>query len=620
MCGIAGIFDLQSGRPVEDGELQQMLVPLSHRGPDARGTQAFRGGGFGANRLAVIDPGSASNQPFAIDEGRYVLTYNGEVYNHPELRSELIALGHRFRTRSDTEVVIRAYKQWGSDAVRRFNGMWAFAIFDAERDELFCSRDRFGIKPFYFTTLHGQFLFASEIKALLAVRRELAVPNYDRLSRFLRANHSAESETTFFGPVSRLLPAHNLVVRRSGHRLERFWSYPTEPLRDFDSARAAEQLRALLIDSLELRMRSDVPVGTLLSGGLDSSALVALLRHHAGSGHQTFSASFPEDSFDEAPRASELARRFGMQPNSVITPSSDLLTTVGRTVYHMDAPNGFLESVPLWHLLRESREKVVVTLAGEGADELLAGYEWSTFPALLLDRLRKGQLLRAFRELNLHIGQWGAKSSLEWLGRSVFPRVHQFYRTLRGDERLYVGPLRTGPDAADTNGEKAPRFCDALTRTLHHAHTVLLRALLQMDDAVSMAHSIEMRVPFLDHRLVEFGFRLPGQLKARDGYSKIVLRDAVRKDLPPDVLQRRRKNAFETPVGRWFCERPRELVLAILLDERCRKRGLFDTDKLESMVDQHVQGRFNLSPQIFRWVTTELWFREFIDLDGGMNR
>jgi len=589
-----------------------MIEVQRHRGPDAQGTRCFEGGGVGHARLAILDLRPQSNQPFVIDEGDLVLTYNGEIFNFPELRAELEALGCRFTTTSDTEVLIKAYREWGPDAVRRFNGMWAFALYDRKQDLLFCSRDRFGIKPFHYALHDGQFLFASEAKALLAVRPELASPDFDSLSRFLRAGVGASTRRSFFAGIERLEPGCNLFVTRTGTRLERYWDYPLDDDGDITPEDAASRLRELLVDALRIRLISDVPVGSTLSSGVDSSALVCLLRTFDQSTHETFTAAYPGEAVDEGPRAARLSAELGMVNHAIVATTDDFLPLMGKIVHHMDAPNGNPGTLPLWNIMAQMRTRVTVAIEGQGSDELLAGYEWANLGPLVADALRAGRPLEAARQVRCFASLYGSRRTALWLGRGVAPTMHRRFRALRGDEAVYVGPLRGGPDDNPLEGP-IPPYRDHLNSMLHRDHATTLRTLLQRGDAVSMAHSMESRVPFLDHRLVEFAFRLPGRLKARDGVSKAVLRDAVRGVVPDDLLAVRPKHGFTTPIQRWFRDEAERCVHPVLLDDRCRARGLFDPIALKTALARHREGRVDLQHQIFRWIGVETWFQEFID-------
>lgn len=627
MCGIAGIFELDaSGRAVgavadavhtEQSplavELYKMLDTMPYRGPDARGTDLCGGrAGLGHLRLSILDLRPESNQPFAIDDGEFTVTFNGEIFNYVELRAELEAAGHTFRTASDTEVLVRAYAQWGPACVSRFNGMWAFAIYDRGRDELFCSRDRFGIKPLNYAVHGGRLLFASEIKAILAVAPELARPNYDSLSRLLRASIGARLEETCFAGIKRLLPAHNLIASRRGVRIERYWDYPTEVDSRISTADAAEGLRSHLIDSLRLRMRSDVPVGITLSGGVDSSSIACLLRTFCGEPLQTFTASFPGEAFDEAPAAARLAHKLGLHANAVPVEASELLPKLRQIIRHLEAPIHTPAVLPLWSIMETARRKVTVLLEGQGADELLAGY-YTNFATAVTDHFAHGRLRSAAEELGWELRRVGPRRALLLAGRAAGPLwSHRLFRQLRGDEGVYRGPLAAGP-ADEPPLPDRPPIADRLNASLRHQHEGRLVDLLHYGDMISMAHSIESRLPFLDHRLVEFCFRLPGALKYRQGHGKAILKQAVRGDVPAEVLDNRRKLGFVVPIARWFREQPAATIEPVLLAERCRTRSLFDERRLRQALESHRAGRVDLSNNIYRWIMTELWFEEFID-------
>jgi asparagine synthase (glutamine-hydrolysing) len=612
MCGIAGIFDMGAERPLAAAELDAMLAAMPHRGPDARGAAVLNPlTGLGHLRLAILDLVPESNQPFEVDEGACVVTFNGEIYNYLELRRELETLGHRFRTRSDTEVLLRAYLQWGGAAVNRFNGMWAFAIYDRRRDTLFCSRDRFGVKPFLYTRHRGRFLFASEAKAILAVAPELARPNYAALSHLLRASQGGRLRQTCFEGIERLPPAHNLLVTRDDMRLERYWEYPTDVHHDITPQEAAAGLRQHLCRALELRMRSDVPVGTTLSSGIDSSALVCLLRTFYDQPHETFTASYEGEWFDESPTALALSRSLGMSPNLLPAYEADFLDTLRSVMWHLEAPVYNPAVVPLWSIMKRARTKVTVVLEGQGADELLAGYDRGCFTAAAVDGMLRGDLRGARSAYARYVRVRGWRSAILFTGRNLAPFAHGAARWLRGDERVYAGPLRDV--ALNGSAPRRPRAQGMLNRLLLRQHEGVLADLLHYGDAISMAHSIESRLPYMDYRLVEFAFRLPGWIKYRDGWPKAVLRDAVRDVVPEAIVNQEYKAGFPTPIHRWFRERPDLTVDPVLRSRACRERGLFDPKALDRALRAHASGRLDLSNHIFRWIMTELWFQQFID-------
>lgn len=613
MCGIAGLFQMADAGPVSAGSLERMIATMPHRGPDASGARVVAPGvGLGHVRLSILDLRPESNQPFEIDGGDYTVTFNGEIYNFVELREELEALGHRFRTRSDTEVLLVAYKEWGEAAVQRFNGMWAFAIYDRRRDLLFCSRDRFGVKPFNYALHEGRFVFASEVKAMLAVAPGLARPAWAPISLSLRNHVGEQLEDTFFAGVKRLRPAHNLIVTRDGVELRRYWDYPRDSLGDIGMEEAAERVRELLVDAIRLRLRSDVPVAMTLSGGVDSCAIACLLRSFHDAPFESYTAAYPGEPFDEAPVAEKLADSLRMKPHLVPALAGEFLPTLRQIVRHVESATYSPAVMPLWNIMREMRRNVTVALEGQGADELFGGYVDMNFPPLLADLLGSGRLSAAAAALRAQSRNVGWSSTLLWCVRDVAPWTHGVLRRLRGDEKVYIGGLAKAAPVPPLP-EDRPRFADHLTTALYEQHRGTLVALLHYGDAISMAHSIESRLPFMDYRLVELGFRLPGALKMRDGFGKKVLREAVRRDVPAEILAPRRKLAFQTPVSRWIREAPEKTAYPVLRSERCRQRGIFDPKRLEEALARHISGSVDLGNHIFRWIMTELWFQEFID-------
>jgi asparagine synthase (glutamine-hydrolysing) len=613
MCGIAGIYNLNSVIATSRDEMAAMLAMMPHRGPDASGVRVFDSRTvLGHVRLAVLDLRVESNQPFEIDDGELTITYNGEVFNYIELREELQALGHVFRTHSDTEVILRAYRQWGPDALLRFNGMWALAIYDRRRDTLFCARDRFGIKPFNYVVHRGRLIFASEIKAILAVAPELAQPNYDALSRVLRISAGARSEHTCFDLIKRLRPAHAMTVTRAGIRVERYWDFPEDQNKDLTFEEAAEALRDLFTDSVRLRMRSDVPVGLTLSGGLDSSSIACTVRSFFDKPFDTFTAAYEGQANDESPKARQLSEELGMTSHLVAAKPRDFLATLRKLIWHLESPVTMPAVFPLWNIAELASGKVTVLLEGQGADEVLAGYKFNFIDAVL-DQMRQARPAHAARETLWAVRTLGLKWTVFLAGRRLNPPLlHKSFRLLRGDGKVYTGPLRgraEDPDALRSISRNDGRLNASLIEQIEGG----LVNLLHYGDAISMAHSIEARVPFLDHRLVEYCTRLPGSFKYRNGHGKAILREAMRGCVPDRILNERSKLGFPVPIAQWFREHPEETIYPVLRSAECRRRGIFASDHLERAIARHLRGRVDLSNIIFRWILTELWFQEFID-------
>ena len=414
-----------------------MLATMRHRGPDASGTwQEVPGVGVAHVRLAIIDLRPESNQPFVSSDGNLVLTYNGEIFNYLELRQELEGRGYRFRTNSDTEVLLTAYRHWGQNVCHHLNGMWAFAIYDRKQDSLFCSRDRFGIKPFYYAVVHGRLLFASEVKALLALTRELATIDPGAVSKMLRGGIAAQKEEHFCRGVRRLPAGNNLMVKRGSTTLHRYWDYPSDIDVDISFGDACERFRELLGDAVRLRMRSDVPVGTTLSGGIDSSTLVCFLRTFYSGEHDAFTAMFDEADYDESAVAADLAGTLGLRHHSVQSPPQDLIAIIERIVHHMDGPTQNPSTIPLWNIMKAMRGKIVVALEGQGADELLGGYN-SCVPHAIVDAVRGGRWGQAGGMARLLLAParnpfYGTVRGGLQIARAMVPRAHATWRRWRG--------------------------------------------------------------------------------------------------------------------------------------------------------------------------------------------
>lgn len=593
-----------------------MMAEIRHRGPDAEGCWTEGRIGLAHTRLAIIDLQPESNQPFHSTDGRYVLVFNGEIFNYIELRSELEQLGHRFRTRSDTEVIVEAHRAWGDDCVPRFNGMWAYALYDREADRLFCSRDRFGIKPFVYSFKGATFLFGSEVKPLLAVCPELRRPDFTVVSHCLRRSLSGGLEDTCFDKVRRLLPAHNLVIDGDRVRFFRYWDYPRTADRRMRPGDAAEQVRSLLDDSVRLRMRSDVPVGITLSSGLDSTAIAHLMRNHSGDRLLAYTSAY-ESLESEVPVAGETSRTLGFEFHAVQCPAEGLVDRLRAIVRHIETPHAASPILPLWEIMRVARQGVKVVQEGQGSDELFAGYLPIYFSIAAAEALRRGRFLLAGRDLAeawrvcRRQKQLGARYFWSNLLRTAIPGSHRLIRRYgRGDEDVYIGPLRTAPEYRLPVGTG---YNDWLNQRLASAHSVELVDLLHYGDAISMAFGIESRLPFLDHRLVEAVFAMPGDLKFRNGITKFVLREAVAGTVPDSIAHNPYKQGFSTPVSEWFRQRPDDTVRAVLYSQACRERGLFDPQRVREIVEQHVSGQRDRGQIIFRWLISELWFQEFID-------
>lgn len=634
MCGIFGIVDLGSAYPIDEGRFRAGLEKLAHRGPDGRRAERIADGAmFGHGRLSIIDLSDDSNQPFLLDD-RYWLTYNGEIFNYLELREELERLGFRFRTTGDVEVLLRAYAHWGEDCVSRFNGMWAFAIYDRVEGTLFASRDRFGIKPFNYAVHNGQLLFASEIKALLHYAPALAEPDYSMIANFCRTSVGAQHEQTWFRRVLRLQPGCNLFVGADGEmRMARYWDYPRERAADISFEAAKSYYRGLFEDAVRLRMRSDVPLGITLSSGVDSNSIAYAMQEIHPAPHHSFTARFRDEEglfqdasiyqdgsrrIDESVVASTVARQLGLEAHIVDTDYSDFVGRLSRIVYHLESGNSSPAVIPLMQLLEQARTRLTVVMDGQGADELLAGYITAVLWPAERDLVAQGRLGDAWRGLADYLKTYTLKSAVLLGIRQAsnrLPLVSRVQQKLRGLESIYGPRLRDQKTMADfPELEPIPRE-RALSRRLREQHSGGLVNLLHYGDAISMANSLEARMPFLDHRLVEFVWPLPSDYKVRLGLGKYIHREAMRGLVDDSILDERAKYGFTTPIGQQFRkDYPAGTgPLDILRSDRCLSRGLLDRRGMDALIAEHLSGRKDHGTLLFRILSVELWFRIFID-------
>ena len=601
MCGIAGIWE-RSGKAVDPAALERMSASLVHRGPDGHGVHVDGAVGLANRRLSIIDPTPAGDQPMHLADHGLWITYNGEIHNYVELRGDLEARGARFRTQTDTEVVLHAYATWGSDCFERFNGMWALALWDERERRLVLSRDRFAIKPLCYAVNGNRICFASEPKAIVAAFPEEREPDRAEIARFLAGAHPDAGEATFFANVRNVPAATCIEFTTDDVRRTRYWRFV--PGDETPKPDAEECFRELLTDSVRLRMRSDVPVGTCLSGGLDSSAIAALVDVPPDRPMHCFSLRFDGFVHDESRYAAIAAdARPGAFVMHWVRPESrDLVGTMRKIVRHHDAPTPVRGRLGQWFVMEEAGRHVKVVLDGQGGDEVLAGYAQFVLP-YVVDRLLRtapsspprAGLLRDLADL-----AWiESRYRLWFLARAPLPYAR---RALGRSTGLAAHPYRSR-----LNNE----LWDELT-------TNGLPEVLHAEDALSMAFSVESRTPFLDHRLVELCFSLPYTDKIAGGWTKSILRRALADAVPPEILARRRKIGYSSPVTQWLRldENWRD-VRELLLDRACLERGVFDRRRLERALSAFASGSqlqaIGKTGRLWRWITLELWFQEFVD-------
>jgi asparagine synthase (glutamine-hydrolysing) len=625
MCGIAGIFNFRDGRPVDTDLLRRMTRALVHRGPDDEGFFDDREAGLGFRRLAIIDL-AGGHQPMTSDCERFAIVFNGEVYNHDDLRHILQAdHGVHFRTRSDTEVVLNAFRQWGPAATHRLNGMFAFAIWDTQDRVLFMARDRLGKKPLYFSRVPGGLCFASEVKSLLehpAVGREVAS---ERIPTFLAYRYVPGHET-LFRAVECLPPASWVRVSAShgAGEPQRYWDYSFVPEgKPGPTDALGAELAELFTDSIRLRRIADVPVGAFLSGGLDSSLVVAAMSRQHPEPLKTFSIGF-DTGFTEVEYARRVARAFGTDHHEVVVGSEDLILNLPRVLHARETPVTEASDIPIYLLSQLARTKVKVVLSGEGSDEIFGGYPKYAFEHQLgrtLELLPRPLLAAAAEALpsSLRRAQLALEAAAE---PHVLDRYAAWFGAFGPRERarlLAPGfPAHDGLHACGANAlarlPRASRVEEMLYLDTSHW---LPANLLLRGDRMTMAHSLELRCPFLDYRLVEFAARrVPLSAKVRGFTGKWLLRALGEKTLPA-AISGRRKWGFKVPTSQWFRGPLRGLLQDALLSRTALARGYFVESRLRALIDEHVSGRQDHDKQLWILVQLELWHRMFVDRTLG---
>src|SRR2546427_819032 len=628
MCGIVGIVKLDPEETVDEARLKRMRDVLRHRGPDGAGLWIEGPIGLGHRRLAIVDV-AGGHQPMANEDQTAWIVFNGEIYNHASLRPELEARAHRSRTGSDTETIIHLYEEEGERCVERLKGMFAFAIWDRTRGRLLLARDRLGIKPLYYACTDRELLFASEIKAILAAGSVRAEFNEAVLPEFL-ATRFVAGEETFFRGIRKLLPGRTLSWSLAdGFRERRYWRLPF--VTDDSPAELQERashLRTRLEAAVRSHLMSDVPLGLFLSGGLDSSGLAALMAPMVEEPIRTFSVGVPEADANELDYARLVARAVGAEHREVVVPGTDFFGVLPRLVWHEDEPIAFPSSVLLYFVSRLARDHVKVVLTGEGADELFLGYNRYRVTAW---NERAGRVYRfvppAVRAaIRNSVGAWPAPVrrrarrtfvALESGPRALFCENFSVFPTAV-QRQLLADP--TLLDARDPHPEALRCFPGApggtLDRMSHADLQTYLVELLMKQDQMSMAASVESRVPFLDHEFVEHVAAMPGRFKLRGWQTKAVLRDALRDVVPRPILARK-KMGFPVPVGRWLRGPFWPIVQEFVLGSRARRRGLFEPGAVQRLAEQHRAGVAEHGDR--PWVPTnlEIWQRVFLDGDDA---
>ena len=631
MCGINGIaLSSKSDRLISQAVVGAMRDVMAHRGPDDKGLFIDRNIALGHRRLSIVDL-AAGHQPMTnAEDGTLHITYNGEIYNHADYRKSLEASGHVYSTHCDTETILHLYEEHGSACVDYLRGMFAFAIWDQRKQELFIARDRLGIKPLYYVyTDDGSLYFASEIKALLIASAVKAALNYPALPDYL-ANHATSGEQTLFRGVKRLLPGHLMTWRDGELKVRSYWDvdFSKDETAPSDDKLYVQQWSELFRESVRLRLMADVPLGMFLSGGIDSSAIAAVMSGMVTEPIKTFSVAFAEREANELEYARIIAELYKTDHHEIIVSPEQFFDALPRLIWHEDEPLAHPSSVALYFVSHLAAQHVKVVLTGEGSDELLAGYgryrrtiwnlaigqQYQKFtPALARETIRKQiemfpggrlrqKLMRTFLVLSPEL------ESIYYDNFAVFPApMQQHMFTRETNERIgtidpYVDLRRLLERTKDLSLLDGLLYADIKT---------YLHELLMKQDQMSMATSVESRVPFLDHKLVEFTARMPDTMKLRGGTTKYVLRESMKGVLPEKILSRS-KMGFPVPIGSWFRGRFKSIVDEYVVSERALSRGIFAPEFVRDLVSLHQAGEDH-SERLWALVNFEMWQRRFFD-------
>lgn len=628
MCGICGIFNFGSKKPVGRDLIQRMTATLRHRGPDDEGyyfsnrmSDVRCQIGLGVRRLSIIDL-ETGHQPVHNEDKSIWIVFNGEIYNFNDLRENLEKKGHRFYTKSDTEVIVHLYEEYGQDCVQKLNGMFAFAIWDSREERLFLARDRIGIKPFFYTEHKGSLIFASEIKSILENRkisREIDIPSLHSMMKL----QYIPAPKTIFKEIKKLLPGHILTCQRGKISIERYWDLDLTR-KEESEAFYLEELPKLLEESVKLRLISDVPLGAFLSGGIDSSIIVGLMSKFSEKPVKTYSVGFEaEDSFNELKYARLASRHFKTEHQELIMKSKDIEELLPKLVYHLDDPITDPAVIPTYLVSRLAKEEVSVVLTGEGGDELFAGYRrysldrLATYygklpnvirkkmvPNLVLKLFPKGRFQQGLEAINQPPGvqrhlKWVSKFSDEALGK------------------LYTEQMKDSDREEKLEGIFQPYFesgkeRDFLSQVLYcDIKNWLPDDLLVKVDRMSMATSLEARVPYLDHRMVELCISMPVHLKLSGFISKYILREAF-SDLVPKKILKRKKQGFTIPLASYFRKELKDFTCEILSQNSIAKRGYFNYNHIKHLLKEHFKGKRDYSREIWSLLVFELWAQAFI--------
>ena len=624
MCGIAGVVSSDRVERIEESTVHRMCQAIVHRGPDDEGILAKGNAGLGMRRLSIIDV-AGGHQPIFNEDRSAWIVYNGEVYNFPELRPELEASGHRFYTNTDTEMIVHLYEEMGADCVKKLRGMFAFALWDDRRQRLLIARDRLGKKPLHYALHQGKLYFASEIKSILAVAPELAEVNRAALMQYMYLGYIPDPATAFVG-IHKLPPGHLLEFERGEIRIRKYWDLPEYGTYNPKSEEEClEQLEYRLAEAVRIRLISDVPLGALLSGGTDSSTVVALMARASSKPVKTFAIGFNHADFDESKYARIVAQKFGTEHQELLL-EPDVVGTVEKLTRSLEEPFGDSSMLPTYFVSCLARQHVTVALSGDGGDELFAGYDRYAIHSQrqIFEKVPSG-VRRWYREhifprlpRDMRGRKFSYNVSLPWKERYVdgicfVPPFERDIPLLTPEFRAIIAESGDPSDILMRYFEQAPAH-DPISQMLYvDTKTYLVEDILTKVDRMSMATSLEVRVPILDHLFVEFVTSLGPQWKLRGSKQKYIFRKlAERVGVPKEVLYRR-KQGFALPLEHWMRQELKDLIQTVLLEPRTLQRGYFNPQGVRRVLEEHFRGRRDQSGRIWRLLIFELWHRNFLE-------
>jgi asparagine synthase (glutamine-hydrolysing) len=623
MCGIAGIV-LPKGQMADVALLNVMTGTMKHRGPDDQGIFVDGNVGLGHRRLSIIDI-SSGHQPLFNEDGTVVVVYNGEIYNYQEIKNELEVCGHVFKTNCDTEVIVHAYEQWGANCPNKFRGMFAFAIFDKNTGDVFLCRDRIGIKPLYFTVNDGRLLFASEIKAILPALNGRPDVNLPRLDFYISLGY-VPGEETLFADIQKLLPGHTLTWKNGHIRTARYWDLANIQPLNISLEEAQSQFEDMLLDTVRMRLMSDVPLGAFLSGGLDSSAIVSCMSRLSATPVKTFTVGYlDEPDSSEFEYARMVAKHCKTEHYEFNLTADDFFDSLDLLLEHTEEPIVESAAVALFRVSKLAREHATVLLSGEGGDEILAGYPLHHLTRFI-NRFHSVLNLTptACRKMLNPILSRGGEKTLkywDWINKPV----RQRYQSISNDVTDSIKNNMYNSSFMDHVGNRVQEYYIDLFDRMSDGHTDLARMtyadintwlpddLLLKADKMTMAASVELRVPLLDYKLMEFCVSLPDQYRLNGREGKYLLKKTMEKWLPREIIYRK-KRGFPVPIAKWFRTDLKDKIKDILLDSRSIRRMYFNKSYIEKVLNVHASGQEDMSRRIFSLLTLELWHRKYIDV------